>query len=305
MFPGQGSQRVGMAAGLRAEPAREVFETANAVLGFDLRTICESGPDEALNSTEVAQLAILTTSVAASRMLEASGLLPDAVAGHSVGEYAALVVARAMSFEDALRAVRARGAAMAREGARRDGGMAAIIGLDRAKVEDVCARTSGTVSVANVNTDDQIVISGARAAVVKAGKAMRDAGARRVIPLQVSVAAHSAIMTAARMDLTKALNGITILEPAIPYVSCITGTPVEEPKEIQDALVRAVTEPVVWTSCVRMLKRAGAGSFVEVGPGSVLAGLIRRVLPDVPVASIGSDQEAVAFAQGFPVGVNG
>lgn len=295
VFPGQGSQKVGMSRGLDAAPARQTFAEASEILRWDVQAVCDDGPAERLNSTEVAQVAIFTTSIAAANTLEAFGLLPDLVAGHSVGEFAALVVARAMSFDDGLRAVAARGEAMANAGRGRPGAMAAVLGAPLEVVRDSCERVPGIVAVANVNSSEQIVISGERAAVDSASELARSAGARRIIPLAVSVAAHSPLMTDAQQALRAALDQTTLLEPVVPFASCISGLFHRDPDEIRDLLVAALVRPVVWTACVDSLLAAGTGSFVEVGPGQVLAGLSRRNAPGVPVTSVGDSVSAAAF----------
>jgi [acyl-carrier-protein] S-malonyltransferase len=279
-----------------ALPATETWETARRVFGWDLRSVCRHGPAELLASTTVAQPAILTASVAAARALEATGSTPDLVAGHSVGELAALVCARALTFEDALHVVTVRAGAMARAGESHHGGMAALIGLPAERVKDICARTPGVVVVANVNTADQIVISGEDAAVRVAAESARAAGARRVIPLAVSVAAHSPLMRPAAEELERALETVRLLEPVVPFVSCISGDFVGHPDEIKRELVRAMTEPVVWPACVETLLAAGTDLFVEVGPGRVLSGLIRRIARDARIASVPDERAAISFA---------
>jgi [acyl-carrier-protein] S-malonyltransferase len=304
VFPGQGSQAVGMATG-EAQPAVETWGTAREILGWDLRSVCMHGPAELLSSTTVAQPAILTASVAAARALEATGLIPDLVAGHSVGELAALVVARALTFEDALRVVTVRASAMARAGEDLPGSMAAIIGMPADRVATICSETPGIVVVANVNTGDQIVISGEEVAVRAAGESARAAGARRVIPLAVSVAAHSPLMTSAAEQLARALASVTVLEPSIPFVSCLSGRFVGSPEEIKSELVRAMTHPVDWPACVQALRTAGSELFVEVGPGRVLSGLIRRIVPDIRTASVPDESAAISLAHDLSAGVIG
>jgi [acyl-carrier-protein] S-malonyltransferase len=293
-----------MATG-EAQPAVETWETAGEILGWDLRSVCMHGPAELLASTTVAQPAILTASVAAARALEATGLIPDLVAGHSVGELAALVVARALTFEDALRVVTVRAGAMARAGEDRPGSMAAILGLPAARVATICSGTPGVVVVANVNTGDQIVISGEDGAVRAAAESARAAGARRVIPLAVSVAAHSPLMTSAAAEVERALQPVSVLEPSIPFASCLSGRFVRSPEEIKSELVRAITQPVDWPACIQALRTAGTDLFVEVGPGRVLAGLIRRIVPDARIASVSDESEAILLAHGLAAGVIG
>jgi [acyl-carrier-protein] S-malonyltransferase len=293
-----------MGAG-EAQPAVETWETAREILGWDLRSVCLHGPAELLDTTTVAQPAILTVSVAAARALEATGLIPDLVAGHSVGELAALVAARALSFEDALRVVTVRAGAMARAGEDRPGGMAALIGMPADRVATICAESPGVVVVANVNTADQIVISGEEDAVRIAGESARAAGARRVIPLPVSVAAHSPLMSSAGEELERALESVTLLEPVIPFASCISGRFVSAPEEIKRELVRAMTDPVDWPACVKTLRTTGADLFVEVGPGRVLSGLVRRIVPDARIATVPDESAAISLAHDRAAGVIG
>jgi [acyl-carrier-protein] S-malonyltransferase len=296
VFPGQGSQFVGMSEGLNDEPARATWEAARGVLGWDAFSVCAHGPVELLNTTEVAQLAILTVSVAAQQAIESTGLLPDMVAGHSVGEFAALVAARAMSFEDALSVVRVRGEAMAAAGRGHDGGMAALLGLNGAEAARVCRTLEGTVVVANINAPGQVVISGEREVVAAAIEAARGAGARKVIPLSVSVAAHSPLMRDAAPALEHALERVDLSPPAIPFASSTEGRFIEDPDEIREALVRGLTNPVDWPPCMQAMSRSGARAFVEVGPGHVLTGLNKRIVPDAYVTAVGSHDEAVALA---------
>ena len=303
VFPGQGSQFVGMGTGFSAAPAREVFDVAREVLGWDVRSVCLHGPEELLASTEVSQPAILTVSVAAARSLEDSGLLPDLVAGHSVGEFAALVVARAISFEDALHVVGARAEAMAQAGRETAGRMAAVIGLDRGRGEEICERSQGLVAVATVNGSDQMVISGEVGAVEASAEAARAAGARRVIPLPVSVAAHSPLMAPAAKTVGRALEGVTLLPPVIPFSSGVAGKLLDEPSEIGRSLVDALTHPVDWPACVAALQAGGAEAFVEVGPGAVLSGLIRRLAPDVQIWQVADDRSAARLVDELASGV--
>jgi [acyl-carrier-protein] S-malonyltransferase len=286
-----------------AQPAVETWATARDILGWDLRSVCVHGPEELLATTTVAQPAILTASVAAARALEATGLIPDLVAGHSVGELAALVVARAITFEDALRIVGVRAGAMARAGEDRPGSMAAIIGMPADRVATICSETPGVVVVANVNTADQIVISGEEGAVQVAGESARAAGARRVIPLAVSVAAHSPLMASAAEELARALESVIVLEPSIPFASCLSGRFVGSPEEIKFELARAMTHPVDWPACVEALRMAGTDLFVEVGPGQVLSGLVRRIAPDARTASVPNESGAISLAHDLAAGV--
>jgi len=297
IFPGQGSQFVGMGAHLSSQAARETFAAARDVLGWDVRSVCIDGPSDALGETEVSQPAILTVSVAAAEALRAAGASPDVIAGHSVGEFAALVAARAMSFEDALRAVTARASAMARAGRERPGGMAAIFGFPLEDVEQACGTARGIVSVAAINTATQIVVSGERDAVDHVAEAARSAGARRVIPLDVSVAAHSPLMETAADELRRALEQVSIHPPVVPFVSCVSANPAADPSEIAELLRAALTRPVRWVDTVHALRAARVGRFLEIGPGRILSGLVRSILPDPEVAAVGDD-DAIALLAG-------
>lgn len=285
IFPGQGSQFVGMAGRLSSEPATQIFTEAARVLGWDVRAV--SNDATALSRTEYVQPAVFTVSIAAARTLEARGVLPNMVAGHSLGELSALVAAHSLSFEDGLRAVAARGEAMARAARHRAGGMAAVLGLDLAAVQDLCAR-SGNVVVANINAPGQTVISGDDDGLAKAAARARDAGGR-VRRLDVAVAAHSPLMVPAQKAFRESLDHVTWLSPLVPVVDGLSGRIHQTAVGAPERLVQALVSPVRWTHAVRALADAGATTFVEVGPGDVLAGLVRRIDPSVTVHAAGSD----------------
>jgi [acyl-carrier-protein] S-malonyltransferase len=299
IFPGQGSQFIGMASGLRSAAASDVFAAAERVLGWDVAVATRDRSDEWLRNTEVAQPAIFTVSVAAARSLEARGPFPSVVAGHSVGEFAALATARAISFEDGLRAVVERGEAMAAAGREHDGGMAAVIGLPLAEVERTCEAFAPDVVVANVNAPGQVVISGARAALDGCSSAMRAAGARTVIPLPVSVAAHSPLMRPARATLSNALTRATFRDPDVPFVSGLSGLVHVGASELPGLLAGAVTGRVRWTDCVATIAGIGARHLVEIAPGRVLSGLVRHIDRTMRVDQAGTDEEIDAFCDRF------
>lgn len=293
VFPGQGSQYVGMGRQLAEEypVARETFLEADGALGFSLSKACFDGPEEDLGRTDVTQPAILATSVAVLRVLEGRGIRPELVAGHSLGEYSALVAAGALEFGDALRLVRRRGLLM-RDAAPAGGGMAAVIGLDGTTVSECCrgARDSGVVEVANYNSPGQVVISGELEAVTRAGELAKAAGATKVIPLNVSGPFHSSLMQAAADQLGGVLSEIPVRGPQIPVIANVTAEPEVTADEVRVNLARQITGSVRWEESVTRLAAQGATVFVEVGPGRVLAGLIRRISRDY--TALGAEDSA-------------
>jgi len=286
LFPGQGAQSVGMGQALaeRYPAARHVFETADRALGYRLSDICWRGPAEELKKTMHAQPALLTHSIAAWKLLESEGFRPHWVAGHSLGEYSACVAAGALEFEDAVRVVQRRGELMYKAGLDRPGTMAAILGLDRAQVEDVCTRAAaaGIVVPANLNGPGQVVISGERAAVVRACELARSAGAKRVIPLEVSGAFHSPLMESAAQGLTEALEAVSVHDALVPVVANVSAEPVRRGGDIRAALAAQLLSAVRWEESMRRLVDAGATGFIEVGTGTVLRGLLRMVDKSIP-----------------------
>lgn len=283
LFPGQGSQYVGMGAGLPA--AAEVFDRADRLLGFALSRLCLEGPAEALDDTVNTQPAILAVSVAALETVRERLGPPRWVAGHSLGEFSALVAAGALTFEDALPLVRERGRLMKEAGQRNPGGMAAVIGLESETVARICAQVSAEsgayVGIANDNCPGQIVISGDEDALQAALTALSAAGARRAVRLAVSIAAHSPLMAEAAAEFRKALDGVTIHPPQVAFVANATAGPLSDPDEIRQALGRQLTSPVHWNDSLRWMIGQGAVRFVEVGPGDVLSGLLKRIDPTV------------------------
>jgi [acyl-carrier-protein] S-malonyltransferase len=300
LFPGQGSQKPGMGADLyeRFPAARARFDEADAVLGFALTalTFAEGeGAAEGLKATEVTQPALYVHSLAACAVLEERGRVPDAAAGHSLGEYSALAASGALSFADGLRAVRRRGELMAQAGAVRPGAMAAVLGLDAATLERVCAGASreGEVAVpANYNDPGQIVISGDGPAVERAGEEAKAAGAKRVVPLPVSGAFHSPLMAFAREGLAATLEGLELRAPRCPVYLNVTAAPATDPVEIRRRLLEQLTAPVRWAQTLERMRADGATRFIEVGSGNVLSGLVKRTLGrDVETATAGTAAE--------------
>jgi len=284
LFPGQGSQYVGMGRDLYdASPvARAVFDQADAILGTALSRLCFEGPADQLNDTANTQPAVLVTSVAALRALEEQGLEPPAyVAGHSMGEFSALVAAGALSFEDGLRLVCERGRLMKEAGERSPGGMAAVIGLEREPLEAICAqvREQGGeyVGLANDNCPGQLVISGAFSPLERAMELAAERGARKVVRLTVSIAAHSPLMAQAAAEFRRFLDVTSLHDAAVPLVANAIAGPLTDPDDIRDALGRQLTSPVRWTESVRWMIGQGVAHFVEVGPKEVLTGLLRRI----------------------------
>ena len=283
LFPGQGSQVIGMGRELaeRFPAAAETFAEADAALGFSLSKLCFEGPETDLRLTENTQPAIMTVSVAAARVLAGNGVQPALAAGHSLGEWSAHVIAGTLSFADAVRAVKARGAAMQKAVPAGEGAMAAVLALDAAKVAEACeeaARETGqVVQAANLNSPSQTVISGAATAVEKAMALCKAKGARRAVPLPVSAPFHCALMQPAQEEVARVLAVLALHDPRIPVAANVTGGLVTTSDAARDALIRQVTGAVRWVDCVQALKAAGANAFVEVGPGKVLCGLLKQI----------------------------
>lgn len=299
VFPGQGSQYVGMGKSLyqASGAARRVFQQADEILGFKLSELCFEGPAEELEDTINAQPAILTVSMAClaamREKLEAVGhnwQPPRFVAGHSLGEYTALVAAGALDFSDALRLVRERGRLMKEQGDHRPGGMAAVIGLDRNVLEQACKQaskeTGGIVSLANANSPEQFVISGERAALNRAIELIRDSGARTVVPLRISIASHSPLMQQAASRLAEIIDRSPLRDPQVPVVTNIAGQVRTSAEHIRAELESQMVAPVEWVGSVREMVANGVDTFVEIGPGQVLSRLIRRISSDVKAISI-------------------
>ena len=292
MFPGQASQHAGMGRHLAARypEARAVFDEADRALGFPISELCFNGPEEQLNLTENTQPAVLTASLAAFRVLQSFGVMPDYVAGHSLGEYSAIVAAGGLSFADAARIVRKRGQYMQEAVAVGVGAMAAVTRMPLAGLEQVCREASGVVrdlgsergevvAPANINSPDQIVISGHRGAVARAVELARQRGAKRAITLPVSAPFHCQLMMPAQERLRADLEKAEFRQLSVPLVNNVDARQVRTAAEVRDGLVRQVSAPVQWERSVRRLLAQGVEVFVEVGPGKVLSGLLRQIEP--------------------------
>lgn len=298
LFPGQGAQQVGMGQALAAASpsAAEAFATADRVLGRPLSQLCWQGPAEDLKKSVNTQPALLTHSVAALRQLEAAGVAPAYVAGHSLGEYSACVAAGALSFEDALRVTQRRGELMYQAGLERPGAMAAVLGLSAADVEAVCAEAAdaGIVRAANLNAPGQVVISGEPAAVERASELAKARGAKRAIRLEVSGAFHSPLMESAAVGLREVLASVTLRDARCPVISNALAQPVQRADEIRAALEAQLLASVRWEESLRWLLAHGIEGLVELGTGKVLRGLLRTLDKDAPSWNI-DDPESLAL----------
>jgi [acyl-carrier-protein] S-malonyltransferase len=290
VFPGQGSQAVGMGKSLvGAFPeSRMVFESADQALGSSLSTLCFNGPDDDLKLTENTQPALLTTSIAALRALESRGIKAQGVAGHSLGEYSALVTASALSFEDAVKIVRLRGRYMQEAVPVGAGAMAAILMLDADKVDEACRESAQgeVVSAANLNCPGQIVIAGNAAAVDRAIAACTAKGAKRAIKLAVSAPFHCALMKPAETRLEADLQKLTFADATIPVYRNVDGEPNQKAAALRDGLVRQVSLPVQWQKTIEAMARDGFDTFIELGSGTVVSGLVKKTAKGVRVLNV-------------------
>ncbi len=280
IFPGQGSQFSGMARDLydNHTVAREMLEKANSILGFRITDIMFEGSAEDLKRTDVTQPAVFLHSVAQAACLEE--FAPDMVAGHSLGEFSALVASGALDFEEGLRLVAIRARAMQKACELTEGTMAVVLKLPVSEVEAICASCTGIVVAANYNSDEQVVISGEAGAVADACTLMKEAGAKRVLPLAVGGAFHSPLMEPARAELAEGIARASFSAPRCPIYQNVTASPSTDPSEIKENLLAQLTSPVLWTQSVRNMVSDGAERFVELGPGTVLQGLVKKIVGD-------------------------
>jgi len=295
LFPGQGSQAVGMGRDLSEKfpIAKQTFEEADEALGLSLSKLCFEGPEEQLKLTEFTQPAIFTVSIAAQRVLAEKSVTPAFVAGHSLGEYSADVAAGVLSFTDAVKTVRNRGRYMQEAVPAGEGAMAAILGLAPEAVIEVCAKAAsesgGVVSAANLNSPEQTVISGAAAAVEKAGALAKDAGAKKVVMLAVSAPFHCALMQPAQDRLAEDLGQLSFSAASVPVVTNVDAALTTSAEQLREALVRQVTGSVRWVESMRVLIEQKPTHFIEVGPGRVLAGLMRQLDRSQTALSVGDE----------------
>src|SRR5207249_3380820 len=290
VFPGQGSQSVGMGRALyEAHPlVRKVYEEAGTILGYDVAALCFDGPAERLNLTEYTQPALLTVSIAAFRLLEPLGLRPLAVAGHSLGEYSALVAAGGVAFGAAVSLVQKRAQYMAEAVSPGIGLVAAILGLSGEAVREVCQEASeiGMVTLANLNCPGQVVIAGEKAAVERAIELAKTKGCRKAIPLPVSVPVHTPLMQKAADRLAADVAATALADLEMPLVNNVDAKPLRRLAEVRESLIRQLPSPVLWEDSVRVMWEIGVRTFIEVGPGTVLTGLAKRIVPEAVTLNV-------------------
>ncbi|HSN05337.1 MAG TPA: ACP S-malonyltransferase [Nitrospira sp.] len=301
VFPGQGSQSVGMGKALcEAHPIlREVYAEASSVLGYDSAALCFEGPAERLNLTENTQPALLVSSIAALKTLDSAGLNPIAVAGHSLGEYSALVAARGLSFQDAVRLVQKRGRYMSEAVAPGTGQVAALLGLTPDVVREVCREASsvGVVAAANFNSPGQVVIAGEKAAVERAIELAKGKGCKKAIPLPVSVPVHTPLMQTAADRLAKDLAAVQWSDLKMPLINNADAKAISRAADIPPSLVRQLPSSVLWEDSVHAMAKMGVTTFVEVGPGTVLTGLIKRIVPEAKLLNVNDPKSLDATLQ--------
>ena len=300
VFPGQGSQSTGMGLDLYNSytSAKEVFDGADASLGFSLSRLCFEGPEEELKKTHNVQPAILVVSIACLKALEEAKIAnlpsPAFVAGHSLGEYTALVAAGALGLTDAVLLVRERGRLMHEAGLKNPGSMLAVIGLDEETVKDISFRSGAEIS--NINCPGQIVVSGAAQALAEADKLAKTKGARAVIPLKVSGAFHSALMEPALAEFSKVVSNVRFQPPVIPVISNVTARPLPDVNSIKEEMVKQLRNCIQWQRSVEYMMHSGVTTFYEIGPGRVLSGLIRRINSEIPTFNMSGIEDIAQLA---------
>jgi [acyl-carrier-protein] S-malonyltransferase len=297
IFPGQGAQYIGMAKGFydSMPVCREVFDEASEAAGLDIASLCFEENDK-LNITEYTQVCMLTAEVAVMEAIKAAGIMPDVTAGLSLGEYGALVASGALGRKDAFKVVRSRGIFM-QEAVPTGGAMAAVLGMEAAAIEEICASTDGVVSVANYNCPGQIVITGEAAAVSSASDSLKAAGAKRVVPLNVSGPFHSALLKGAGEKLFNELSGVEVHEIKIPYLTNVTADYVTDPSDVKDYLRRQVSSPVRWQQSVERMIADGVDEFIEIGPGKTLTGFMRKIDRSVKAINVDTMEDYDALTR--------
>ena len=298
MFPGQGAQYVGMGKDFYDSFAcsKEIFDKANEVLDIDVKKLCFE-ENEDINITEYTQAAMVTASVAILKKIEEMGLKPDLTAGLSLGEYCALVASDVMSFEDAVKVVRQRGILMQDTVPAGEGAMSAVLGMKKEAIEAVLPDVEGIVTIANYNCPGQIVISGESKAVAEAGEALKEAGAKRVLPLKVSGPFHSRMLTEAGKKLGQVLENVSVSKPQIPYVANVTAQYVTDAESVKPLLEKQVSSSVRWQQSVEMMIADGVDTFIEIGPGKTLSGFMKKINRNVTVLNIEKMEDVEACAE--------
>lgn len=293
IFPGQGAQYVGMGQDFydKMPVCRQVMDKAGEVTGLDIPKICFTENEE-IHITEYTQIAMLSVEAAILKALEQEGLVPDVSAGLSLGEYGACIASGVLSLEDAFFVVRKRGIFM-QEAVPSGGAMSAVMGTDAAVIEQACQETEGIVSIANYNCPGQIVITGEERAVAEASEKLKELGARRIVPLNVSGPFHSAMLTGAGEKLAEVLEHVTVGEPKIPYAANVTAQYVTEASQAKDLLIRQVSSSVKWQQCVETMIADGVDTFVEIGPGKTLSGFMRKICRDVKMLNIQTTEDFI------------
>ncbi len=303
LFPGQGSQYVGMAKDLfeSSPEVKELYKKAGEILEYDLAKVCFEGSEEVLVQTKYTQPAIFVHSISLHYFLEKEGIKPSYVAGHSLGEYSAAVSAGIFSFEDGLFAVKNRSSLMQEACDKEKGTMAAIIGLSRDKILEICKRASefGIIQPANFNSSDQVAITGDLKGVEKGAELAKEAGAKRVMMLAVGGAYHSPLMNSAKDGMAEVLNRVKINQGKVPLIANVTAEPVDNPVEIKNLLVNQITSPVLWHQSMEYLYEQGIRDFVEIGPGKVLQGLLKRSFKEINLYGIDKLSELEKFIEDY------